>query len=484
MNEFDIEEALNEIDGGLIKASAPGKKAPVKRILRIGAAAAAAAAVLFAALWGTGLIKKARNEAPNTEAEVNMTEKAERPRAVAVSTAVRPEVPNGTALAYTKYIVELRRTKYGRGAGLEGFYNKTLREFLSGNDENTAYSPFNVYLTLAMLAETTDGNTRGQILELLGVDSIEDLRERTAALTETNYRNGGADTIISAASLWMNELFDPSSYNKKTLKKLAECYAASSYSGVMGSPEYNALMRDWVNENTNGLLSDQADALTSDPSILLRIMTTLYFKAAWIEEKVHWSESVFHSPSGDQNVNFIHGQGTDYYEGEGYTMASKELEGGNKMWFILPNEGVSIDSLLESGEPVDLILSMNGGNGFGEGEYILNVNAPFFDSESKIDLIQGLMDLGVTDCFDGSVSDFSPLTPLENIYVGKADHGVRVKMNEKGVEAAALTVIDIVYGAAPIEKPIITFTADRAFIYLIVSEDNTPLFAGTLYSAE
>ena len=46
--------------------------------------------------------------------------------------------------------------------------------FLGGKEgENAAYSPVNVYMALAMLAELTDGASRQQILDLLGSDSLE-----------------------------------------------------------------------------------------------------------------------------------------------------------------------------------------------------------------------------------------------------------------------------------------------------------------------
>ena len=39
----------------------------------------------------------------------------------------------------------------------------------------------NVYMALAMLAEVTDGESRRQILDLLGSSSLEDTREQAKA---------------------------------------------------------------------------------------------------------------------------------------------------------------------------------------------------------------------------------------------------------------------------------------------------------------
>ena len=63
-------------------------------------------------------------------------------------------------------------------------YANSLRDYFasstalllgSGSGENAACSPVNIYMALAMLAEVTDGESRGQLLELLNADSIEAL---------------------------------------------------------------------------------------------------------------------------------------------------------------------------------------------------------------------------------------------------------------------------------------------------------------------
>ena len=49
--------------------------------------------------------------------------------------------------------------------GIREFYEATMQEFLIDTEgENKVYSPLNVYMALAMLAETTDGESRTQIL--------------------------------------------------------------------------------------------------------------------------------------------------------------------------------------------------------------------------------------------------------------------------------------------------------------------------------
>ena len=73
-------------------------------------------------------------------------------------------------------------------AAVDQFTAKSLKTFLSGRSgKNKAYSPINIYLMLGMLAESTDGNSRDQILSLAGVDNIENMRALSKALWNRLY---------------------------------------------------------------------------------------------------------------------------------------------------------------------------------------------------------------------------------------------------------------------------------------------------------
>ena len=62
---------------------------------------------------------------------------------------------------------------------LDDYIRAALPALLSGVDgKNAVCSPVSVYMALSMLAEVTDGDTRVQILSLLGADSINTSRTR------------------------------------------------------------------------------------------------------------------------------------------------------------------------------------------------------------------------------------------------------------------------------------------------------------------
>ena len=362
--------------------------------------------------------------------------------------------------------------------GLDGFFAKSIRQFLSGaGSENRVYSPLNVYMALAMLAELTGGESRGQILSLLGSDNIEALRVQASTLWNANYRDDGATKSILASSLWLSEDVN---FVQSTLDRLAETYYASSYQGTMGSPEFNEALQGWLSAQTGGLLDDQISYVTLDAETILALATTVYFRAKWRSEfLVHFTElGVFHAASGDMTVDFMHQGGSDiYYWGGKFSAVAKSLESDGDMLFLLPDEGVTPEDLLTDGEAVDFLLS--GGRDWANSKYLtVNKSIPKFDVASDLDLNPGLMALGVTDVFDSMASDFSPMTAdTPYIYVSKAEHAARAVIDEEGVVATAYTVMAANGAGMPPEEEI-DFILDRPFLFAITGAGGLPLFAG------
>ena len=366
---------------------------------------------------------------------------------------------------------------------LDGFLSASTAQFLAGaGEENRVYSPLNVYLTLSMLAETTGGNSREQLLDLLGADSIETLRTVANALWRDNYWDDGQIASILANSLWVNENLG-GHYTQDTLDTLARDYYASSFSGKMGTQEYNQALRDWINEQTHDLLKNAADGLGMEPNTVLTLASTVYFKAEWANKfrEENTREDIFHAPGRDLTVDFMHSSRSQtYYWADRFSAVSLSFEGREyEMWLILPDEGYDPDDLLTTGEAVEFLLTDK--YDYTDSKYLtVNLSMPKFDVSSSTDLIGGLKKLGVTDVFDYTSSDFTPLTDLPEVYVSQAVHAVRVTADEEKVEAAAYTVIGMEPGAAPPPADEVDFILDRPFIFAITGGSGLPLFTGVV----
>lgn len=365
----------------------------------------------------------------------------------------------------------------GYADSLENYFLTGIPTLLSGNGEgNSVCSPLNIYMALAMLAETTGSSSRQQILDLLGAGSIEALRTQAGQVWNAHYMADSASSSLLANSLWLENGLQ---YDANTVRTLADSYYASIYQGDLGSETMNEALRGWLNEQTGGLLEDQVQNISMPQETILALASTIYYRAKWTDafSEGNNTEDIFHAPSGDRTVTYMNRTLAygPYYWGEDYGATYLNLEDGSKMWLILPDEGYSPEDILASGHALELLLG-DYYNAENKAAIKVHLSLPKFDVVSDMKLNEKLEALGITDVFSAS-ADFSPILPEDAACLDTASHAARVKIDEEGVEAAAYTVM-MASGAAMPPEDEVDFVLDRPFLFVITSHDNLPLFAG------
>ncbi|MBQ4600518.1 MAG: serpin family protein [Oscillospiraceae bacterium] len=362
----------------------------------------------------------------------------------------------------------------GYADSLQSYFTESIPVLLAANGtENTVCSPVNVYMALAMLAECTDGSSRQQILDLLNAGSINKLRTQAGYVWNAHYCDDSASTSLLANSLWLQDGY---SYNTETVNTLASHYYASVYQGTLGSDKMNKALQSWLNDNTGGLLKEQASRMELPAQTVLALASTVYYRAKWVDTFVEGNtkQDVFHSPDGAVTCDFMNRTLTygPYYYGEDFGAVRLGLEDGGAMWLVLPDEGCTPADLLESGHAITAVLQSRQAQ---SASVKVHLSLPKFDVAASRELSEGLKALGVTDVFESA--DFSPITDYPDIWLDRVDHAARVKIDEEGVEAAAYTVMAACGAPMPPEEEIY-FTLDRPFLFVITSRDELPLFAG------
>ena len=370
-----------------------------------------------------------------------------------------------------------RHTQYDQPVGyadnLNEFWQRSIAQFLSG-EGNRAYSPANVYMAMAMLAETTGGNSRKQILDLLGADSIEALRMQAGHVWNAQYCDDGQSTSLLANSLWLDDSY---TFKDSAVQNLVNHYYASIFNGNLPSKEMSQQLQAWLNSQTGGLLQEQVKNQEFSEYAVFALASTIYFTAGWDKEfnAAKTADDVFHSKNGDITTAFMNGTMTGtYYWGSNFGAVRLKLTKGY-MWLILPDEGYTVEDILKEDEYLSMALAPNRKK--KKKKIILNLSLPKFDISSQADLIDGMKALGLSDIFNEHKSDFTPITDADKLVVDKIDHAVRVAIDEDGVVASAYTIIDMANGGMPPENEI-DFVLDRPFLFLVT--DDVPLFAGVV----
>ncbi|MBQ4562368.1 MAG: hypothetical protein IJA55_08595 [Clostridia bacterium] len=370
---------------------------------------------------------------------------------------------------------------------LSKFIKYSTKAFLADTEDNAIYSPVNVYMALAMLAETSAGESRAQILNALGSDSIDELRADANSLWKALYTDDGTAKTILANSLWLRE---EGEYKSEPLEILAENYYASTFEGRMGSKEYDEVLRGWLNEQTDGMLTDQVKGIGLPEETVLALASTILFNGKWSEEfnPERNRERVFHGTDGKVTTEFMNESTNGSISvGDNFTAYKKYFTENGHMTFILPKEGMTPQELIATDEFAEFVLC-GGRDSYmsdltdkpcwdSERRAIINFSMPKFDVSSQLDLTEDLGKLGITDITDEIKANMSPITDA-GAFLDTMVHGARVTVDEKGCKAAAFTMMICGATSAPLDE--INFVLDRPFVFVIGGYDGLPLFIGTV----
>ena len=369
-------------------------------------------------------------------------------------------------------------------AALSDYTDRTAAQiFHEYKGRNIVFSPSNFFLALSMLAETTGTESREEILQLIGVPTVEEARSLANAVFRTTYRLDGAGRTLLANSLWLSDALH---YHQEVADVLAKEHFASSYTVPMGKEETDLAVRQWIDDNTANLLEDASAGIHLPDSTVAALVSTLYFKDNWRSpfSEAKTSGADFTDRDGTKHITLcMHkdlAESTAFHSEEGhYTVSALPFESGASMVFLLPDEGVSLDELLEKQLVTKALLTFPD----PEQQEPSHVKwlVPKFDIDADLSLIDTLKALGVTSIFDETTSDFSPLLASEDtgpVTVSTVKHAARVKVSEEGCEAAAFTLITPTYASLPPELPIIEMYLNRPFAFMITGLDGLPLFIG------
>ncbi|HOA56247.1 MAG: serpin family protein [Clostridiaceae bacterium] len=356
---------------------------------------------------------------------------------------------------------------------LEEFSYNTGSLVLTDKGININYSPLSLYYALSVAASGAGGDTRAQLLALLGVSEPRVLEEQCGNLYRRVYRDNEIGKLKIANSIWMDNDMngEPVSFKDSFVKSAAANFYASCHSVDFSENKTGKAMAEWVSANTNGTLSP---AIEIYPEQILSILNTVYFYDQWIDRfnRSKTAEDTFYLSNGKEiKVDFMNKTNptTGFSRGESFTRSGLTLKNAGRMVFILPDEGVSPYDLLAS--PERMKETFEGGESF-YGEVVWKI--PKFSFGSKLALTDVLKSLGVSSAFLPD-ADFSGITD-HMAFITDVLQQTHIAIDEDGVEASAFT--QIAYAGAALPEGRAEMILNRPFIYYITAPDGSLLFVG------
>lgn len=351
-------------------------------------------------------------------------------------------------------------------------------------NENVFISPFSISTALAMTYGGAEGTTKDAMektLEFRGM-SREEVEQEYSKLMKSLENADYQVNLSTANSVWIRKEFEPI-VKQDFITKTKEFYDSEAFTRDFSDPETKGEINGWISNETNGKIDKMIDNI--DPQIVMFLINAVYFKGDWTNQfdASKTKPADFFLMNGTKiKVNMMYQEGDfAFYEGENFT-AARFPYGRDKiaMYVFLPDEGVSLDSLIEGMNKENWETHISGFRNVTG----LNVGLPKFKIEYGVKRLNAaLKSLGMEIAFSPKYANFRGIADPEfaNLYIDFVDHKAFVEVNEEGTEAAAATVVAIGMTTTVTHNIPKTFIVDRPF-FLAIRDDRsgTILFMGKI----
>lgn len=367
--------------------------------------------------------------------------------------------------------------------GLNKFSADSACSILNKQDKaaNSSYSPVSLFMALSVISEGADNNTKAELMKALNISNPDTLSRDCNNLYKSISFNKNNGICKIADSVWIDNDNNQVEFNEDTLKKIENDYKAGLFKVNLQSDDTASKISQWVSSHTNGKLSTEpSEFKITDPGEVMEIFNAIYFKDEWVNQfyKEETKKENFYLSNGSAvSTDFMYQTvACDIYSGNGYKTSSLNFANGNKMVFILPDEGKSPYDILENGHKLqEAVNSLSDEKGvYSE----VSFSVPKFDYKTTIDLNKCAKDLGIENIYN-SDADFTKFSKNGNLHVSKIKQNTCMTVNENGAEASAYTQIEFKCTSALMVNHD-EMNLNRPFLFAITDNNNTPLFIGVV----
>ena len=410
----------------------------------------------------------------------------------AAEPSVQPSDPSKIPGQWAENIGANPVTMINRTMDVSSFDERFLAFISEHAEGNYMASPLSFRYALGLLLAGANGETKAELLKAFGVGSEEEWNEYCLDFNGFSERYAsGLEQEIREHEEWVKKGYiskdAPAPYRalrvansvwkadwvtedfKDAYREAIEKYYAAEYRSFTPADAV-AKINEWADIKTEHMIQKLLPDDYPTESLAVVLMNALYFKDNWAKEFPKWrtKEDDFHTLAGDTTRKefMTTEEHFSYYEDDETQLVILPMDGGVYMAFVLG----STDGLSEK-------ISKAG------GEQVL-VTIPKIDLETDFsngEFVDFLKANGVNLAFTDA-ADFSNMID-HDLYVSDIIQKTRIKLDEKGVEAAAVTAIIMPESAMPPEEGPKTFVADRPFsfyIYTTANDTTAIMFAGQI----
>ena len=337
-------------------------------------------------------------------------------------------------------------------------------------------SPISITYALGMLNNGAAGDTQEQINKVLGFGSTgaDSINTFCQKMLKSAPALDSLTKVMISNNIYVNENY----VLKPEFTQIANTY----YNAYPETRDFHDgmtmdVINTWASDHTEKMIEKILDQDSFDPDAVSYLLNAIYFKGEWTHkfDKAFTVEEEFRHTgysTGTSVLPMMHmTTELEYASVDGYQIL--RLPYGNKSFCMT----ILLPIIIEYADPLPPVpLSETWSKLDKEMSSILvDLKLPRFETSSEIDLSDIMSDLGMPDAFNPDKANFSRFCSIPT-YIELMKQMARIKLDEEGTEAAAVTIIGMKDNAVSHEPEIVYFHADHPFIYIISETSSNAIF--------
>ncbi len=349
------------------------------------------------------------------------------------------------------------------------------------DEPNQFYSPYSIHQALSMTMNGNEGEVLQEFVDLLRYEgmSLDDANRGSKELTEFLLQVDPKVKLAIANAIWYKQEYQV----QVPFKNTARDYYNAEIAGLdMRNPNSVNIINNWIAQKTNNLIKDMLDEIPSDA--VMYLVNAIYYKADWKYQFVASKtkkENFYPSPGNAVQVDMMDldkPSAFKSYYGDAYHYFEIPYSTGQFSMGILYDEQGDLDQLSQYLNLGNLEMWRQNAQ---ERNFILKM--PKFKMKYKMaNMKDDLMDMGLVRPFSFHAENFTKLFSnlTGDLKISRVIHDAFIEVDEKGSEAAAATIVEVVELTSMPSGPR-TLVLDKPFIFFIQEKHSGAiLFMGKL----
>ncbi len=331
-------------------------------------------------------------------------------------------------------------------------------------------SPISITYALGMLNNGAAGETQAQINEVLGfgdtgADGINAFCYKMLNMASTL---DPLTKVMIANTIYMNKGYE---LQTEFVKKANTFYNAEPETRDFHDGKTRDVINKWGSDHTEGMIEEALKEDEFDPDVVSYLLNAIYFKGSWKKkfDKAQTMKEAFEHAGDTEEMTYadmMH-QTTNFEYAETDDCQALRLPYGNgsfQMTVLLPKGKTNALPKVPTAEEWQTLNEQMDST-------LVDVWLPRFETDTDIDLKPIMTKLGMPDAFNPFKADFRNFCNVST-YIDLMKQVAKIKVDEEGTEAAAVTVIGMVKTSIGPKPQSVTFRADHPFLY-VISEKKT-----------